>query len=156
MAGAIKVDEYMHTNLEGIFAAGDCATAKNYVTGKENYLPLGTTANKQGRIAGRNANGKKFVFKGIAGSAITKAFDLYVGKTGLSYDEAKDEGFDPVEKEIEGKTRASYYPGSKPIWINLVADRNTGKLLGSQIVGTEFVKGRIDQIALGSSTKKTT
>jgi len=147
-AGAIKVDGHMQTNLKDIFAAGDCATAKNYITGKENYLPLGTTANKQGRVAGRNAAGENHMFRGIAGSAITKAFDLYVGKTGLNVEEAIQEGFEPIEKEIEGITRASYYPEKKPIWINLIADKNSRRVLGAQIVGSEFVKARIDQIAL--------
>jgi len=74
---------------------------------------------------------------------------MYIGKTGLSAEEAKQEGFDPVEKEIEGITRASYYPEKKPIWINLVADKNSRRILGVQIIGSEFVKARIDEIALG-------
>jgi NADPH-dependent 2,4-dienoyl-CoA reductase/sulfur reductase-like enzyme len=76
-ANAIKVDEYMRTNIPDIFAAGDCATARNYITNKDMYLPLGTTANKQGRVAGENAAGGDAKFKGIAGSAITKVFDLF-------------------------------------------------------------------------------
>jgi len=148
IAGAIKVDKYLRTNFEDIFAAGDCAVAINYITGKESYLPLGTTANKQGRIAGQNAAGKNHIFRGIAGSAITKAFDLYIGKTGLNAEEALEEGFYPFEKEIEASTRASYYPEKKPIWINLVVDKNSGRILGVQIVGREFVKARIDEIAL--------
>jgi len=148
VAGAIKVDDHMMTNINDIFAAGDCTVAKNYITGKESYLPLGTTANKQGRIAGQNAAGQNKSFRGIAGSAITKAFDLYIGKTGLSTEEARQEGFNPIEKEIEGITRASYYPDKKPIWINLIADKDSGRVLGAQIVGSEFVKARIDEIAL--------
>ena len=83
-ANAIKVDECMRTNIPDIFAAGDCATARNYITNEDTYLPLGTTANKQGRIAGENAAGGSARFRGIAGSAITKVFDLYIGKTGLT------------------------------------------------------------------------
>jgi NADPH-dependent 2,4-dienoyl-CoA reductase/sulfur reductase-like enzyme len=100
-ANAIKVDEYMRTNIANIFAAGDCATAKIYVTGKDTYLPLGTTANKQGRIAGENAAGGNAIFRGIAGSAISKSFDLYFGKTGLSLEEAFKEGFEPTENDLE-------------------------------------------------------
>ncbi len=145
---AIKVDEYMGTNIDNIYAAGDCATATNYVTGKDSYLPLGTTANKQGRVAGENAAGGKAIFRGIAGSAITKTFDLYIGKTGLSVDEASREGFDPIEKKIEGVTRSGYYPNNKSIWIKIVVDRKSdGRVLGSQIVGGEAVKGRIDLIS---------
>ena len=121
---AIKVDEYMKTNIPDIFSAGDCATARNYVTNKDMYLPLGTTANKQGRIAGENAAGGNATFRGIAGSAITKVFDLFVGKTGLTSEEALKNGFDPVEDIIEDITRAGYYPGNKPIWIKIVADKN--------------------------------
>jgi NADPH-dependent 2,4-dienoyl-CoA reductase/sulfur reductase-like enzyme len=147
-ANAIKVDEYMRTSIPEIFAAGDCATARNYITNKDMYLPLGTTANKQGRVAGENAAGGNAKFRGIAGSAITKVFDLFIGKTGLTSEEALREGFDPVEEMIESITRAGYFPGNKPIWIKIVADRKTGRVLGSQIVGGEGVKERIDLIAL--------
>jgi NADPH-dependent 2,4-dienoyl-CoA reductase/sulfur reductase-like enzyme len=147
-AGAIKVDDHMRTNIPSIFAAGDCATARNYITNKDSYLPLGTTANKQGRIAGENAAGGNAAFEGIAGSAITKTFGLYIGKTGLNKEEALSNGFEPVEKEIESITRSGYYPDNKPIWIKIVADRRSGRVLGSQIVGGEAVKERIDLIAL--------
>jgi CoA-dependent NAD(P)H sulfur oxidoreductase len=147
-SNAIKVDEYMRTNIPDIYAAGDCATARSYVTNKDTYLPLGTTANKQGRVAGENAAGGNARFRGIAGSAITKVFDLFVGKTGLTSQEALRNGFDPVEHLIEDITRASYYPDNKPIWIKIVADRNSGRALGSQIVGGEGVKERIDLVSL--------
>jgi NADPH-dependent 2,4-dienoyl-CoA reductase/sulfur reductase-like enzyme len=147
-ANAIKVDEYMKTNIPDLFAAGDCATARNYITNKDMYLPLGTTANKQGRVAGENAAGGSAKFRGIAGSAITKVFDLFIGKTGLSKEDALRNGFDPVEEVIEDITRARYYPDNKPIWIKIVADRKSGRVLGSQIVGGEGVKERIDLIAL--------
>jgi NADPH-dependent 2,4-dienoyl-CoA reductase/sulfur reductase-like enzyme len=147
-ANAIKVDEYMNTNIPDIFAAGDCATARNYITNKDMYLPLGTTANKQGRVAGENAAGGNAKFRGIAGSAITKVFDLFIGKTGLTKEEALRYGFDPVEEVIEDITRARYYPNNKPIWIKIVVDRMSGRVLGSQIVGGEGVKERIDLIAL--------
>lgn len=147
-ANAIKVDEYMRTNIQDIFAAGDCATARNYITNKDTYVPLGTTANKQGRVAGENVAGGNTRFRGIAGSAITKVFDLFIGKTGLTSEEGIRNGFDPVEEVIESITRAGYYPGNKPIWIKIVADRKSGRVLGSQIVGGEGVKERIDLIAL--------
>jgi NADPH-dependent 2,4-dienoyl-CoA reductase/sulfur reductase-like enzyme len=147
-ANAIKVDDCMRTNLPDIFAAGDCATATSYITNEDTYLPLGTTANKQGRVAGENAAGGSARFRGIAGSAITKVFDLFIGKTGLTRQEALKYGFDPIEEEIESITRAGYYPGSKPIWIKIVADRKSGRVLGSQIIGGEAVKERIDLIAL--------
>ncbi len=148
-SNAIKVDEYMRTNVPSIYAAGDCATARNYITNKDMYLPLGTTANKQGRVAGENAAGGNVRFRGIAGSAITKVFNLFIGKTGLTSQEALTEGIDPVEEMIEDITRAGYYPGNKPIWIKIVADRKTSKVLGAQIIGGEGVKERVDLIALG-------
>ncbi|HEY6535621.1 MAG TPA: FAD-dependent oxidoreductase [Candidatus Nitrosocosmicus sp.] len=154
---AIKTDEYMRTNMQNIFAAGDCAIAKNYVTDKDDYLPLGTTANKQGKIAGENAASlkNKIKFNGIAGSAITKTFDLFAGKVGLNKQGAVENGFDPIENKIEDITRASYYPNNKKIWIKLVADRKTKLILGAQIVGGEGVKGRIDLISLALLKKST-
>lgn len=152
---AIKVDRYMQTNISNIFAAGDCATAENYVTGKDSYLPLGTTANKQGRVAGENSAGGKAIFRGIAGSAITKTFGLFIGKTGLSTEEARKNGFDPVETSINSITRAGYYPDSKSISIKIVADKKTEQILGAQIIGGEGVKGRIDVVALALLKKAT-
>ena len=152
-ANAIKVDEYMRTNIPDIFAAGDCATARSYITNEDTYLPLGTTANRQGRIAGENAAGGSARFRGIAGSVITKVFGLYIGKTGLIRQEALNYGFDPIEDEIESITRAGYYPGSKSIWIKIIADRKSRRILGSQIVGGEGVKERIDLIALAMLLK---
>jgi NADPH-dependent 2,4-dienoyl-CoA reductase/sulfur reductase-like enzyme len=101
VANAIRVDERMRTNIADIFAAGDCATAKNYITNEDIYLPLGTTANKQGRVAGENAAGGDAEFRGIAGSVITKTFDLYIGKTGLDKQEGLQNGFDPIEREVK-------------------------------------------------------
>ena len=152
-ANAIKVNEYMRTNVPDIFAAGDCATARSYITNEDTYLPLGTTANRQGRIAGENAAGGNARYRGIAGSVITKLFGLYIGKTGLIKQEALNYGFDPIEGEIESITRAGYYPGSKSIWIKIIADRESGRVLGSQIVGGEGVKERIDLIALAMLLK---
>ncbi|MFY9965431.1 MAG: FAD-dependent oxidoreductase [Nitrososphaeraceae archaeon] len=152
---AIKVDEHMRTNIPDIFAAGDCATARNYITNKDVYLPLGTTANKQGRVAGENAAGGNAEFNGVAGSVITKTFDLLVGKTGLDKREALENGFDPVEKEIKSVTRAGYYPNKKSIIVKLIADKKSRRILGAQIIGGEAVKGRIDLIAFALLTRAT-
>ncbi|MGB8642578.1 MAG: FAD-dependent oxidoreductase, partial [Nitrososphaeraceae archaeon] len=152
---AIKVDEHMRTNIPDIFAAGDCTTARNYITNKDIYLPLGTTANKQGRVAGENAAGGNAEFKGVAGSVITKTFDLLVGKTGLDKREALENGFDPVEKEIKSVTRAGYYPNKKSIIVKLIADKKSRRILGAQIIGGEAVKGRIDLIAFALLTRAT-
>ncbi|MDD5245253.1 MAG: FAD-dependent oxidoreductase, partial [Syntrophorhabdaceae bacterium] len=100
--GAVKVDDYLRTNMPDVYAAGDCAEAKHLVTGKKVYIPLGTTANKQGRIAGENAAGMSNVFEGIVGTAITKVFDLEVARTGLSPLEAEREGYKFFVSTIKG------------------------------------------------------
>ena len=156
----------MRTNIPNIFAAGDCATARNYVSNEDDYLPLGTTANKQGKIAGENAAVMTFdaksnpeykaKFEGIAASAITKTFGLFIAKTGISNkEEAVKNGFDPIETTIEDITRAGYYPQNKRIWIKLLADKKSKRILGAQIVGGEEVKGRIDLISFALLKKAT-
>jgi CoA-dependent NAD(P)H sulfur oxidoreductase len=145
--GAIRVDEYMRTNIPDIYAAGDCAEAMHMVTGKKTYIPLGTTANKEGRIAGENAAGMKNAFDGILGTAVTKVFDLEVARTGLSPLEAEREGYNFFISTIKGRSRSSAYPSGKPITVSFVVDRNSGKLLGAQMVGEEGVAHRIDVLA---------
>jgi NADPH-dependent 2,4-dienoyl-CoA reductase/sulfur reductase-like enzyme len=145
--GAIKVDEYLRTNIADIYAAGDCAEALHMVTGKKVYIPLGTTANKQGRIAGENAAGMQNVFEGVVGTAVTKVFDLEVARTGLSPLEAGKEGYNYLVSTIKGQTRSSAYPSGKPIHVSYMVDRDTGRLLGAQMVGEEGVAHRIDTLA---------
>ena len=145
--GAIAIDEYLHTNVKDIFAAGDCAEATQLVTGKKVYIPLGTTANKQGRIAGENAAGMNNIFEGIVGTAVTKIFDLEVARTGLSPVEADREGYQYFVSTIEGRSRSSAYPEGKPITITYIVEYGTGKLLGAQMAGVEGVAHRIDTLA---------
>jgi NADPH-dependent 2,4-dienoyl-CoA reductase/sulfur reductase-like enzyme len=145
--GAIKVDEYLRTNITDIYAAGDCAETIHMVTGKKVYIPLGTTANKQGRIAGENAAGMQNIFEGVVGTAVTKVFDLEVARTGLSPLEAGKEGYNYLVSTIKGQTRSSAYPSGKPIHVSYVVDRDTGRLLGAQMVGEEGVAHRIDTLA---------
>jgi NADPH-dependent 2,4-dienoyl-CoA reductase/sulfur reductase-like enzyme len=145
--GAIKIDEYLRTNVPDIFAAGDCAEATQLVTGKKVYIPLGTTANKQGRIAGENAAGMNNIFEGIVGTAVTKIFDLEVARTGLSPVEAEHEGYRYFVSTIEGRSRSSAYPAGKPIIITYIVEYGTGKLLGAQMAGVEGVAHRIDTLA---------
>ena len=145
--GAIQIDEYLRTNVADIFAAGDCAEATQLVTGKKVYIPLGTTANKQGRIAGENAAGMNNVFEGIVGTAVTKIFDLEVARTGLSPLEADREGYQYFVSTIEGRSRSSAYPAGKPITITYIVEYGTGRLLGAQMAGVEGVAHRIDTLA---------
>ncbi len=145
--GAIKVDKHLRTNVPDIFAAGDCAEAIQLVTGKKVYIPLGSTANKQGRIAGENAAGMNHVFEGIVGTAVTKIFSLEVARTGLAPIEAEREGYKYFVSTIEGRSRSSAYPSGKPIIVTYIVESGTGKLLGAQMVGAEGVAHRIDTLA---------
>ena len=145
--GAIKVDKHMRTNVPDVYAAGDCAEALHLVTGKKTYIPLGTTANKQGRIAGENAAGIDTVFEGIVGTAVTKVFDLEVARTGLSPIEAERESLDYIVSTITGRSRSSAYPAGKAIVVTYVVEKGTGRLLGAQMVGEEGVAHRIDTLA---------
>ncbi len=145
--GAIRVNDHMQTNLPDIFSAGDCAEAYHRVYKRNVYMPLGTTANKQGRIAGNNMAGEDESFAGIVGTAVFKVFDLEVGRTGLSEKDAGREGLSVVANTIEQTSRAHYFPGVSRIRIKLVADRKTGKILGAQLVGKEGVAKRMDVFA---------
>lgn len=145
--GAIAVDKHLRTNVSNIYAAGDCAEALHLVTGKKVYIPLGTTANKQGRIAGENVGGLNTVFEGIVGSAVTKIFDLEVARTGLTSLEAEQEGYDYFTSTIKGWSRSKAYPAGKPVTITYTVEKKTGRLLGSQMIGQEGVAHRIDTLA---------
>lgn len=145
--GAIKINERMETNIPGIYAAGDCADVFNQVLQRRVYAPLGTTANKQGKIAGENMAGENTKFRGIIGTSAFKVFDLQVARTGLTTKEAKREGFSYISNIIEENSRARYYPGISKIWVKLIARKDTGKILGAEMVGKEGVPKRIDVIA---------
>src|SRR5712691_6032748 len=144
--GAIRVDERMQTNLGGVYAAGDCAETMHLVTGRPSYIPLGTTANKMGRVAGANAAGRIERFAGVVGTTIFSVFGLGVGMTGLSAAQARREGFSPVSERIEARGRARYF-GGRLTAVELVADRATARLLGGVVTGEQDVAGRINVIA---------
>jgi NADPH-dependent 2,4-dienoyl-CoA reductase/sulfur reductase-like enzyme len=144
--GAVRADERMQTNLSGVFAAGDCAETVNIVTGCPAWLPLGTTANKMGRVAGANAAGGRERFPGIAGTMIVNVCGLAIGQTGLSPAQARAAGFDPVHARIDSLDRPRYFQG-KIMTVELVADRQSGRLLGGAVIGEEGVAGRLNVIA---------
>jgi NADPH-dependent 2,4-dienoyl-CoA reductase/sulfur reductase-like enzyme len=144
--GAIRTDDRMETNLRGVYAAGDCAEVNHLVTGRPTYIPLGTTANKTGRVAGANAVGGRERFPGIVGTSIVGIFGMAFATTGLSVDEARREGFSPVSARIEAQARPRYFGGRKTT-VELVADRGTGRLLGGSVIGEEGADGRINVIA---------
>lgn len=144
--GAIRVDERMETSLAGVYAAGDCAEAMHLVTGRPVHIPLGTTANKMGRVAGANAAGRRARFSGVAGTAIVSVFGMGVAFTGLSGAQARQEGFSPAAARITARSRARYF-GGKPITVELVADGGTRRLLGGSVLGEDGVAGAINVIA---------
>jgi NADPH-dependent 2,4-dienoyl-CoA reductase/sulfur reductase-like enzyme len=145
VAGAVNVDRRMRTNLPDVFAAGDCVITHHRLLGTT-YLPLGTTAHKQGRVAGENALGASREFAGSLGTQVVKIFDLVAARTGVRDCEATAAGFDPLTVTAVADDHKAYYPGSQPITVAYTGDRKTGRLLGVQIIGrlgSEIAK-RID------------
>ena len=132
--GAIAVDTQMRTNLPDVFAAGDCVITHHRLLG-QTYLPLGTTAHKQGRVAGENALGGNRQFAGSLGTQVVKIFDQAAARTGLRDHEAQAAGFDPVTVASEADDHKAYYPGSHRIQMRVTGDRATGQLLGMQLFG---------------------
>ena len=146
--GAIWVNEYMETSTEGVYAAGDCAETTHLITGKRTWIPLGSTANKQGRVAGINVCGGRSTFPGVLGTAIFKVFDFNMAKTGLSMKEAGKEGFDPVQAIVRGYGRAHILPGGRESVLKIVADKKTGRILGAQASGEGPSDKFIDSVAM--------
>ena len=142
--GALRVDRRMRTAIPDVWAAGDCVETRNLVSGRPAWVPLGDTANQMGRVAGTNAASRAgedtLEFPGVLGTGIFKAFALNVGKTGLSEREAADAGFDAVSADIEARDRAGYYPGAEKVFLKLIADRASGRLLGAEAAGSSTDK----------------
>jgi NADPH-dependent 2,4-dienoyl-CoA reductase/sulfur reductase-like enzyme/rhodanese-related sulfurtransferase len=146
--GAVWVNERMETSAEGVYAAGDCAETVHLLTGKRTWVPLGSTANKQGRVVGENICGGNARFPGVLGTTIFKAFDFNVAKTGLNMKEAEKEGFHPMEAVVRGYDRAHYYPGKKESVLKVIADQKTGRILGGQAIGEGSSDKFIDILAM--------
>jgi len=154
-SGAIKVDAHLRTNLRSVYAAGDCAESVCRVVNKTTHVPLGTTANKQGRVAGDNASGVLSKFNGNTTTSVVKIFDSEVASTGLSSALAERFQIPYSTVQIKAGSRAHYYPGSKEIHVKLIFNNQNGRLLGSQIVGGEGVAKRIDILATALYNKMT-
>lgn len=144
--GAIKVDPQMRTTVADMYAVGDAAESFSAITGSPLWRPLGSTANKMGRIAGDAITGGSLTHHGILGTGIVRVFDLAVGHTGLTETEATSQGFD-VEIVHNIKPAHATYVGGRELIIKAIADRSTGKLLGAQAVGPQGVDKRIDVLA---------
>ena len=143
VTGAIKVDKHMRTNIEDVYSCGDCIEIFNTINDKPVYRPLGSTANKTGTIAGRNVLGINDEFKGVLGTGIFRVFDITVGMTGLSEEEAVKSGYN-VSVSIDKKPNKPEYMGGRPIVIKAVAEKESGRLLGAQLIGYEGTDRRLD------------
>ena len=143
--GTVCVDEFMRSNLEDVYAVGDCATAKNFVTQQGSWSPMGSTANIQGRICARAIAGTAVHgYRGFLGTAIVQLPGLNCAKTGLSDDAAKKAGFEVCSATLAADSRAHFMPGTDVSIIRLTADKNTHKLLGAQVMGGYGVDKLID------------
>ena len=153
-SGAIAVSERMETSFAGIYAAGNCAETLHLVSGRPTIIPLGTVAAKQGRVAGENLAGRRSHFRGAVGTSIVKVFGIAAARTGLSSAEALAAGFAVAEATIEGTFRARYF-GDAGGTVKVIADRDSGRLLGAQIVGSDEAALRIDVAATALTAKMT-
>lgn len=150
LLGGILVNEYLQTSQPDVWACGDCVQMYDMILKEPTYVPLGTTANKQGKIAGENALGGKVVFPGVLGTQATKVFNLFIAATGLSEDRALQAGKEVVTNLISKNDRASYYPGHQQAYVKLILEKS-GKLLGAQILGSEGAALRINVLVTAIS-----
>ncbi|MBV2354220.1 FAD-dependent oxidoreductase [Streptomyces sp. J2-1] len=147
--GGLRTDLGMRVRgHEDIWAGGDCVEVVNLVSGREQYVPLGTHANKHGQIIGTNAGGGYATFPGVVGTAVSKVCDLEIARTGLREKDAERVGLRFETVTIESTSRAGYYPGASPMTVKMLAERGTGRLLGVQIVGREGAAKRVDVAAV--------
>jgi NADPH-dependent 2,4-dienoyl-CoA reductase/sulfur reductase-like enzyme len=149
VTGGLRTDLRMRVaGADGVWAAGDCVQTVHLVSGQPVHVPLGTHANKQGRVAGINIGGGYATFPGVIGTAVTKVCELEVARTGLTEKEASAAGYAFVTASVESTSRAGYYPGAATMTVKLIAEKRTGLLLGAQIVGREEAAKRIDSLAI--------
>lgn len=155
ITGAIKVTPQMETNIQDIYACGDCVEEFNIISGKPMWLPLGANANKEGRTAAMNACGFPDTFEGVLGSAVTRCLGLTMSTTGLTEKDAIKAGFDPVCARVTKYDKVGYMPDANNITIKVIADRKTGRLLGAQGVGAGDADKRINTFATALLAKLT-
>ena len=153
--GLIVVNEKMQSSDPDIYAAGDCATTINIVTGKKDWHPLAQISNKMGRVAGSNIGGSVMTFPGSIGTTLVKVFDYEIGFTGLNLDEALKAGFAAKSVNIKAKSRANYYPGGSDVFLSLVYDTRTKRILGAQVVSEDGGAWRLNTLAVAVQNKMT-
>jgi NADPH-dependent 2,4-dienoyl-CoA reductase/sulfur reductase-like enzyme len=147
--GGLRVDDRMQVpGHDGVWAAGDCVESHDRIAQAWTYVPLGTHANKQGRVLGTNLGGGAATFPGVVRTAISKVCNLEVARAGLGEADARAAGLRYVAATIESTTRAGYFPGTQPMTIKLIAEDPSGRLLGAQLVGRSGSAKRIDALAI--------
>jgi len=146
--GAIVISDRMETNIEDIYAAGDCATIYHRILKKNVHIPLATYANRQGRLLGEILSGKNSRFPGGIGASVVKILDLTISATGLNEKQAKDGGLDYETGFIKGYSNAGYYPGSKPLYVKYIYHKESKVLLGAQLAGEKGAQHRIDALSI--------
>lgn len=146
-SGAVLTDAQLRTSCAGVYAVGDVSAVHHLVTGEPVWIPLGDTANKQGRILGEVLGGKEARFRGVVGTAITKVFARAFATTGLTLKAAQEAGFDAQSRDVETSDHAGYYPDKRPLQLTLVWERGTRRLLGAQLVGYGDAVKRVDVVA---------
>jgi len=152
---AVAVDRSLRTSDPDIFAAGDCADAFHIVTGQRVYIPLALRANRAGWAVADNVCGMETTLPGVAGTAVFKVFDLQVARTGLTVHEAEAAGFQPAAVTIKARSRAHAHPGASDLWVHMVGDKTSGRLLGVMMVGKEGAAHRVNAPAVALHAKMT-
>jgi pyruvate/2-oxoglutarate dehydrogenase complex dihydrolipoamide dehydrogenase (E3) component len=150
---SISVDRNLRSSDEHIYAAGDCSDAYHVVSGRKVWIPLALRANRAGWAVADNLCGKKTALEGVAGTAVFKVFDLQIARTGLTVQEAAACGFDPSSVLIKSRSRAHAHPMATDIWVEMIGDKVSGKLLGAIMVGREGVAHRINAAAVALHNK---
>ncbi|MDD3221543.1 MAG: FAD-dependent oxidoreductase [Lachnospiraceae bacterium] len=153
--GTILTDEFGQTNIQDVYAAGDCAMVHHAVTGKAAWSPMGSTANMAGRLIAQNMSGKSIEYRGTLGTAVCKLPGINVGRTGLTQEQAEAEGFEPVSVLTVLDDKAHYMPGAGNFIIKMIADRSSLRLLGVQVIGAGAVDKVVDIAVTGIMLKGT-
>ncbi len=144
--GLIMVDRFMKTNVDNVYAVGDCANSFDRISGKKEWHPLAQVANKMGRVAGSNIGGSPMEFKGALGTTLVKIFDYEVGFTGYSEENARKEGYAAKSVMVKAKSRAAYYPGGQDVMLKIVYDEKTLRILGAEISGKDGAAWRLNSV----------
>ena len=155
VAKSIAVDRDLRTSDKNIYSAGDCADAYHVVTGKKAWIPLALRANRAGWAVADNICDKHVTLDGVAGTAVFRIFDFEVARTGLNLEEAGQAGFEPVENMIKSRSKAHSHPGNTTIYVNMIGDKKSGRLLGVHMIGTEGVAHRINGPAVALHARMT-